>query len=304
MMRMPSQARCSLGRPSLVQRWLPLALVADRGVRAVGRLLLVAGLALGQHRGASAQPPAAVTIAAENVAPPNIAAQFHGGTPTRGLHGPSAALPPGNTARNRLRRGGPVAGYFQPVQVTSEQPGVSVAMVENGDFGEPRPTPCAAGLLIGPVYRLRVTNIPNYEGREVFPSIEVIDRLYPPSGSERKHPIPVELTEEDLQLALQGHFITRVIYVEDPEKALPGLSHPEHPTWFDAGPGANPLIEAGQFGRPVAILRLGGRLPDLSNGPDQQFLGGCPAWIRVGSADLARPASPTVISDRPLQVQP
>ena len=39
-----------------------------------------------------------------------------------------------------------------------------------------------AGLLIGSVYRLRVTSIPLAEGLEVFPTIEVIDRLYAPLG--------------------------------------------------------------------------------------------------------------------------
>ena len=37
-----------------------------------------------------------------------------------------------------------------------------------------------AGMLIGQVYRLRVTNIPHQPGVEVFPTIQVIDRLYPP----------------------------------------------------------------------------------------------------------------------------
>ena len=42
------------------------------------------------------------------------------------------------------------------------------------------PAPRRVGLLIGAVYRLRVTNIPRAEGMEVFPTIEVIDRTFAP----------------------------------------------------------------------------------------------------------------------------
>ena len=74
---------------------------------------------------------------------------------------------------------------------------------------------------IGPVYRLQVTDIPNNEGLEIFPTVEVIDRLYPPPGLALRFPIPIELTQDELELAARGAFVTRVIYVEDPHQALP-----------------------------------------------------------------------------------
>jgi hypothetical protein len=52
----------------------------------------------------------------------------------------------------------------------------------------------------------------------------------------------------------------------------------EHPNWYDAGPGADPVSEAKQFGRPIAILRMGGIVPDDRLGPDMQFLNGCPPY--------------------------
>ena len=119
-------------------------------------------------------------------------------------------------------------------------------------------------------------------GREVFPTVELIDRLCPPPGQELRFPIPIELTEDDLRLALSGHFVTRVIYVEDPAIALAAVGDPEHPSWFDIGPGLDPLKEARHWGRPVAILRLGGRLPDDSRGPDMHFLAGCPPVVLHG----------------------
>ena len=116
-------------------------------------------------------------------------------------------------------------------------------------------------MLIGAVYRMKVTNIRLAEGAEVFPTIEVIDRLYPPVGQKRRFAIPIDITEEDLKLAIAGKFVTRVIYLEDPRHALPARENPQMQNWFEAAPGQDPLAVADGLGRPVAILRLGGRLP-------------------------------------------
>ncbi|HUY90955.1 MAG TPA: hypothetical protein VMV10_19620 [Pirellulales bacterium] len=202
--------------------------------------------------------------------------------------------PPGAIGSVRLERGGPLSGYFQPVEIRAPK-GVKVSLAANGAFGDAQETPRSVGLLIAPVYRLRVSNIPGAEGLEVFPTIEVIDRLYPPPGERRRFPIPIELSEEDLQLALDGKFVTRVIYLEDPGMALPILDKPERPNWFDAGPGANPLQEADRWGRPLAVLRLGGRVPEDPDRPDPQFLNGCPPFTifrPAATENIPAPAQP------------
>ncbi|HUY33098.1 MAG TPA: hypothetical protein VMV69_09975 [Pirellulales bacterium] len=187
--------------------------------------------------------------------------------------------PPGAIGSERLQRGGPLPGYFQPVEIRAPK-GARISLAVNGDFGEPQAGPVQVGLLIAPVYRLRVSNISQYEGLEVYPTIEVIDRLYPPDGERRRFPIPIELTEEDLQLALDGKFVTRVVYLEDPNLALPVAERPDDQDWFDVGPGVNPLEEADHWGRPMAIVRMGGRVPDLEEGPDDGFLHGSPPFTR------------------------
>ena len=88
----------------------------------------------------------------------------------------------------------------------------------------------------------------------------MIDRLYPPLGQERRFPIPVDITKEELELALSGRFVTRVIYLEDPQHALPVAEQPDEQTYFQIPPGDNPLDVADRLGRPMAILRLGGSL--------------------------------------------
>ncbi len=180
---------------------------------------------------------------------------------------------PGMVGRTRLQRGGPVPGYFQPVEIRAPE-GAKVSIASQGQFGPAQLTPLRLGLLIAPVYRFRVSNIAAHEGLEVFPTIELIDRVYPPRGQERRFPIPIELDANDIELALDGKFVTRVVYLEDPDKALPVAEGRMDQHWYDAGPGVNPLLEADRWGRPLAIVRMGGRVPDEQNGADVHFVGG------------------------------
>jgi len=58
------------------------------------------------------------------------------------------------------------------------------------------------------------------------------------------------------------------------------------------------LIEADALGRPVAILRLGGRVPDQTRAIDPGFLFGCPPFQQF--ATIEKKAEPTrpVIKDQ------
>ncbi len=189
------------------------------------------------------------------------------------------AMPPGAIGRHRLARGGPVPGYFQPVEIQAPQ-GVSISLAEGGAFADSVQAPLHAGMLIGAVYRLRLTDLPNDPGTELFPTVEVIDRLYPPAGAECRFPIVIAITREDLQLAREGKLVTRVIYLENPCTALPANEPVEGGLWFDVGPGDDPLVAADTFGRPVAILRLGGRVPGASAGANPRFFFGSPPVVR------------------------
>jgi hypothetical protein len=184
-------------------------------------------------------------------------------------------LAPGAIGRGRLEQGGPLPGYFQPVEIKAPE-GTLVSLAVDNQFSPPAPTPLQVGMLIAPVYRLRVTQIPLHPGQEVFPTIEVIDRLYPPPGLARRFPIPIELTREELDMALTGRFVTRVIYLEEPIGALPVAQDPVQQMYVDAAPGVDPLAMADRMGRAVAILRIGSRMPDDREGSDAGFMNGSP----------------------------
>lgn len=188
-------------------------------------------------------------------------------------------IPPGVVGTQRLARGGPVPGYFQPVEIKTPA-GSLISVAEGGAFLEPQRPPVRLGLLIGQVYRICVLNIPFHAGQEVFPTIEMIDRVYPPAGQEARFPVRIELTLDDLKLALDGKFVTKVVYLEDPKRAIPAPSAGKEQSWFEVPSGRDPLAVAGALGRPMAIVRLGGRVPDLSRGLDPQFLFGCPPLVK------------------------
>ena len=210
-------------------------------------------------------------------------------------------MPPGAIGSLQLQRGGPLPGFFEPVEIKAP-PGVLISLATDGHFGQAHRVPLRVGLLVGRVYRIRVMHIPFHAGMEVFPTIEIINRLYVPGGQENRFAVPIEITLEDLRLALEGKFVTRVIYLEDPETALAVAEDPKGHNWFEAGPGRDPLAMADQLGRPMAILRLGARLPAQAQGPDMTFLYGCPPFkmypsrVKIIAPPSKQPSPPPAAS--------
>jgi hypothetical protein len=138
-----------------------------------------------------------------------------------------------------------------------------------------------AGLLIGGVYRFQITHIPGAEGAELFPTIEVIDRTYPPPGLATRYPIEVMLDEEDFKAALSGQLVTRVIYLEDPETATPMVQTPETNRPLELADNQDALEVADQLGRPVAIVRIGSVAPPSAQALLPEFFFGYPAWAPI-----------------------
>lgn len=189
-------------------------------------------------------------------------------------------MPPGALGQIGLMQRSPLQGYYQPVRIHAPQ-GAQIALAANGTFMPAESQPYAAGLMVGAVYRFQVTNIPNQPGVELFPTIEVIDRIYPPPGQEVAFPIPVHLDADDLAQALDGRLVTRVIYLEDPQTALPLADAPQSQRSIDVRSDSDPLHEADRLGRPVAVLRIGSRIPPSDPQQLDQFLLGSAPWLQI-----------------------
>ncbi len=197
----------------------------------------------------------------------------------------AGVMVPGAIGTAQLQRGGPLAGYYQPIEVRAPR-GVDVSVAVENQFTQPQRAPLKAALLIGSVYRLRVTGIPHREGEEVYPTIELINRLYPPCGEELRFPIPIELTQEDLEAAMDGKFVTRIIYLENPRAAYPHVEDPNMQITLEASPKEDPLVMADHLGRPMAIVRIGGRVPLNGEMPDEKFMYSSPPLIRFAPANV------------------
>jgi hypothetical protein len=218
---------------------------------------------------------------------------------TGGRHFPlNHMTAPGTAAAWATAVGKAHPAYFQPVRVTLP----STGQVEFFDGAPNRavavPAPGQASLLVGQTYRVRLTGLPEFPNQEFYPSIELIDRLHPPEGLADRFPVEVQFSEEDFEFAAQGRLVTKVVYLEQPDRIpLAVLDADLRET--DVPPHQNALAEADLLGRPVAIIRLGGRTPDPHNPYDPSFFGPCPPvqWPANKPAE-SKPAEP-VTNDVP-----
>lgn len=135
--------------------------------------------------------------------------------------------------------------------------------------GTPTARPAAANAIIGfrpgYAYRLEISDIPNNPGVKLYPMLEVRGSLVPrPGMNVLDFPAPLYLTRTDLERAASGAVITKVIYLEDPTKAVPVETKPDQPLEFSESAEHDALREALANGRVVAVLRLGDRTPDAA----------------------------------------
>ena len=210
-------------------------------------------------------------------------------------------MPPGAIGSQRLLRGGPLSGYYQPTELIVPE-GVVVGLPHQGGFSDSHAGNPVTGLLVGQVYRFRLSEIPLHRGVVLYPTVELIDRLYPPPGQAVKFPVPIEFTEAELDLAARGMFVTRVIYVEDPLRAMPEKQLAGQP-WFEVGEGEDPLQVADQLGRPIAILRLGGRDWGASTA-DPRATYGAPPLIDYGVRSIPPQPATMPVTAQPSEAAP
>ncbi|TWT83433.1 hypothetical protein CA13_48980 [Planctomycetes bacterium CA13] len=192
----------------------------------------------------------------------------------------SSDMPPGQIGQARLTGRGPVQSYFQPVAFSGPK-GVGFSMPESGNFFGKPDSSLQVGLMIGGVYRFCITGIPGAEGAELYPTIELIDRIYPPPGLATSFPIMINLDKEDLAAALDGRMVTRVIYLEDPQTAFALPETPKTSRAIDIAEYQDALEVADRFGRPVAIVRIGSVSPPSAEALMPQFFFGYPLWAPI-----------------------
>ncbi len=111
----------------------------------------------------------------------------------------------------------------------------------------------------GAIYRLKLTNIPGYDGIELYPTLEVGPGMPRTQAFLAHNAIPIELTPSDFEQVLSGNFVTKVIYLPDPEYQELALAGVETLVSTRLDPGVDPIVEADRRGAILGVLRLGNK---------------------------------------------
>lgn len=140
--------------------------------------------------------------------------------------------------------------------------GVRVTAFPGSTLSRLYETPSVMGLRPGYVYRFELTNLPNSPDKALYPEVEVRGVLAPRGGMKyMDYPIPLQFTQSDIEHALEGALITKVIYLEDPDKAVPAEVNPDRPVEIPEDTESAAIKSARDNGRLMAIVRLGNRKP-------------------------------------------
>jgi hypothetical protein len=135
----------------------------------------------------------------------------------------------------------------------------------NGMFdSEPLVVPGRYNFPQGAIYRLKLTDIPGYPGVELYPTLEVAPTVPRTEAYIAHNFIPFQLTDDDFKQVLSGNFVTKVIYLPDPEYQELALAGVETLVSTRLDPGVDPIVEADRRGSILAIIRLGNK--DLQTG--------------------------------------
>jgi uncharacterized repeat protein (TIGR01451 family) len=138
------------------------------------------------------------------------------------------------------------------------------------------------GLQVGLTYHLRLTNLPNRPGVALYPTLQLIGHLHrPPDVDPARYPIRIQLDDSDLDDVLNsGRMVTHVVYLEDPDQALPLHIPKDQIAVVTLSPAEDPLRVSAALGRPVAVMNLGNREPtpeEINGVPIVPMTGGpCP----------------------------
>jgi hypothetical protein len=124
---------------------------------------------------------------------------------------------------------------------------------------EPLVLPARYSFPQGAIYRLKLSNIAGRPGVELYPTVEVAAAV-PRSEAFLAHSaVPIQFTEEDFDQVLSGNFVTKVIYLPNPEYQELALAGVEELVSTRLEPGKDPIIEASHRGAILAVIRLGNK---------------------------------------------
>lgn len=146
------------------------------------------------------------------------------------------------------------------------------------------PAPVTVGMRPGYIYRLRLES----GGTVLYPTFEIHGSLrLHPKLSSADFPVPVTLSPEDIEAAASGAMVTKVYFLEHPDKAEPKATKPGEVIEIDVPRSGNILHEARSRGRVMAVMHFGGREPT----EDELAFGNVPGTILFPGQKVVGPAA-------------
>ncbi|MGL4942140.1 MAG: hypothetical protein ACRC46_02990 [Thermoguttaceae bacterium] len=151
-------------------------------------------------------------------------------------------------------------------------------VVRRGAFDSaPCVVPATHDFMQGAIYRLKLSNIPGRYGKELYPTLEVAPTMARTQAYLAHNSVPIEFSDNDFDQVLSGNFITKVVYLPNPE--YQGLAMAGVGTLVNTQlePGVDPVVEASRRGAILAIIRMGNK--DLSRASQAEMMMGTGAGM-------------------------
>ena len=167
---------------------------------------------------------------------------------------------------------GPGPGVLNPIGMASaggftgrttqikfvEPEGMSIGWQIAGGYAENQvAVPGRFSFRQGASYRLKLAHIPDREGLTLYPTLQVYP-AHPQTDAYLSHScVPVQITDEDLDQIQANNFVTKVIYLPDPQHQELAIAGVETLVSTRLDPGLDPVAEADRRGTILAVIRCG-----------------------------------------------
>jgi len=121
----------------------------------------------------------------------------------------------------------------------------------------------------GAIFRLKLSNIPGHPGKELYPTLEIAPTAARTQAFLAHSSVPVEFTDNDFDQVFSGNFVTKVVYLPNPEFQGIAMSGVGTLVNTQLQPGVDPILEASRRGSILAVVRMGNK--DLGTRHQQEI---------------------------------
>ena len=107
------------------------------------------------------------------------------------------------------------------------------------------------------IYRLKISDIPNRPGLELYPTLEVVPTNARTATFLAHSAVPLAFTQDDFAQAAAGNFVVKVVYLPDPQYQDLASTGPDTVVSSQLEPGVDPIAEAHRRGSILLVVRMG-----------------------------------------------